>query len=246
MMFPLNHGVMAATAQASSDPFWANVVSLLHFDGPDGSTEFIDETGREWDHTNSASLDTAQARFGSASGNFDFNNNSNIATADSDDFDFGSGDFTIEAWIRPVIGFEDNSTFIISQRLTSSSDQSFSFLTSQTSAPAGKVRFIYTTDGSTAVSTDSAEAPVAEQWHHVAAVRSGDTLTVYLNGEGGVPRDVSGVTFHNSSENVFIGRGGGVSVGFAGHIDELRVTKGVARYTSDFTPPDAPFPGGAS
>ncbi|MTI72597.1 MAG: LamG domain-containing protein [Stenotrophomonas sp.] len=245
MMLPLNHGVMAASVKAPADPFWANVVSLLHFDGPDDSTDFIDETGRIWTAVNFCRIDTAYARFGGASGHFDFAD-SNISTPDSDDFDFGAGDFTIEAWIRPTENFALNSTFIISQRASFSSDQSFSFLISQTSSPAGKIRFIYTTDGSTSVSADSADIPLAEQWSHVAAVRSGNSLTVYLNGVGGVPRDVTGVTFHNSSESVLIGRGGGVREGFTGHIDELRVTKGVARYTADFTPPDAPFPGDAS
>lgn len=81
----------------------------------------------------------------------------------------------------------------------------------------------------------------ASVWHHIAAVMSAGTLRVYVDGVGGSPTAVSNPLISNASP-VTIGASANGQYPFAGFIDEVRITKGVARYTSDFTPPDAPFP----
>src|SRR6185437_4647016 len=81
----------------------------------------------------------------------------------------------------------------------------------------------------------------ANTWYHVAFVRSGNTITAYVNGVqyGSPVTDSSTATFNNQ---VFIGSYADSYGKFQGYIDELRVTKGVARYLANFTPPNAPFP----
>lgn len=77
-------------------------------------------------------------------------------------------------------------------------------------------------------------------WIHVAMVRQGETLTLFKNGVS----VASGISSFNQSVPTKISVGAGDSGGmqaWRGNIDEFRVTMGVARYTSDFTPQDAEF-----
>jgi hypothetical protein len=77
------------------------------------------------------------------------------------------------------------------------------------------------------------------QWYHVAFVRSGTTLTPYLDGVASTTATTS-ATFTTSATNLRVGRYW--SGDFDGYIDDLRITKGVARYTSNFTPTTVAFP----
>ena len=93
----LAHRVMMGVA--SGDPYFANVVALLHFDGADGSTTFTDVKGHTFTAAGNAQIDTAQSLFGGASllldGSGDY-----IWAADSADWDFGTADFAVELWGR--------------------------------------------------------------------------------------------------------------------------------------------------
>ena len=84
------------------DPHWSNVVALLHLDGANGSATFTDQKGHTFTAGGSATLSTAQQKFGSASlvlnGSTQY-----ITSATSADWEMGSGDFTIEMWVRPAI-----------------------------------------------------------------------------------------------------------------------------------------------
>ena len=79
----------------------ANTVLMLHFNGNDGSTNFVDSSfgNRSVTANGNAQIDTAQSKFGSASGLFD-GAGDYLSLADSDDWNFGSGDFTIDSWVR--------------------------------------------------------------------------------------------------------------------------------------------------
>ena len=78
-------------------------------------------------------------------------------------------------------------------------------------------------------------------WYHTALVLSGSTLTYYLNGVA--DGSFTGVTVGNASTtNPQIGQANTGSEMYNGYIDDLRVTRGVARYTTNFTPPTAPLP----
>jgi hypothetical protein len=79
-------------------------------------------------------------------------------------------------------------------------------------------------------------------WHHYAATRSGNTLRVFLNGVQEATATVTGI--YASAESGFrVGDDLAASnPPFNGYIDDLRITKGIARYTANFTPPAAPFP----
>ena len=86
----------------TNDPYWANVVLLLHMDGTDGSTTFTDSSSyaRAMTAAGNAQIDTAEFKFGTASGLFDGTGDS-VQTPNGADFQF-LGDFTVEAWVRPT------------------------------------------------------------------------------------------------------------------------------------------------
>src|SRR3990167_9908671 len=90
----------------------SNTIALLHFDGADAATTFTDENGRTWTGAADAQLDTAQKKFGTASllldGTGDY-----IDTPDHADFAFGSGNFTIEMFIKKNV--DDASLYLCGQ-----------------------------------------------------------------------------------------------------------------------------------
>lgn len=221
-----------AAATPSGDPYYANVVSLLHFDGSNGSTTFTDQKSKSWSALDNAALSTAQKKFGPSSLSLD-GLNDGIYTAQSTDFDL-PGDFTVEAWVYTnVTGVRKG---IISKYSDSLSPGGFALEMSLSGAlqivQQGQAFLVV---GTTPVPTDG--------WHHVAAVRSGAMMYLFLDGvidATGTPA----ASFTNVGETT-IGcvRENGVTYhSWDGYIDEIRVTKGVARYTANFTPPASPFP----
>jgi hypothetical protein len=81
-------------------------------------------------------------------------------------------------------------------------------------------------------------------WYHVALVRSGTSVSAFLNGvKNATTRTISGNLNSGLSWPLSIGRygEGGISYDFNGYIDDLRITKGFARYTANFTPPTEAF-----
>ena len=78
-------------------------------------------------------------------------------------------------------------------------------------------------------------------WHHVAFVRDGTTLRLFLDGVSQGTASFTGA-IDTISETLSIGFDNAGSRYFNGNIDEVRITKGVARYTANFTPPNVAFP----
>ena len=80
-------------------------------------------------------------------------------------------------------------------------------------------------------------------WTHFAVVRNGSNFTVYVNGVGGITVSSSTAIAFPSNANATIGDAPLFGAyGYTGYIDDLRITKGYARYTANFTPPTAAFP----
>ena len=76
------------------------------------------------------------------------------------------------------------------------------------------------------------------QWYHVALTRSGTTVTLYVDG---VSQGTYTYSASITQQALYVGTGSGLG-SFNGYIDDLRITKGFARYTANFTAPTAPFP----
>jgi hypothetical protein len=182
-----------------------------------------------------AQISTAQSKFGGASMYFD-GTGARAVFANTPNFAFGTGNFTLEFWIN----FANLSSYqtIYSYGYISSGD-----LLIQTGN--GNGRMIVYVNGP-AVITESGTASTGT-WIHYALVRNGTTLTLYRDGTSS--GSATNSTDINTADIIGIGANplnyGGNPPGsapFNGYIDDLRITKGVARYTANFTPPTAPFP----
>lgn len=219
----LRRGMMAQSA--GGGPPWANVVALLHMDGSNGSTTFTDEKGAAYTRTNTPTISTAQSKFGGASGLFA--NNSAVTSPSSATYAI-TGSFTVEMWVRPTA-----VTALAGLWTLYAGGGVYAHINN-----TGKV--VFSNGAVTCTSTGSLAAGV---WVHLAFVRSGSTYTTYINGVA----DGTASSADNFASNRALKIGAdpavtGGSGGMAGYFDDVRFTNGVAVYTANFTPPNAPFP----
>lgn len=225
------------------DRFQDNVVALLHFDGSDGSTSFIDQKGRIWTANGNAQIDTAQQRFGPSAllldGSGDF-----LSTPDDPAFSLGALDFTIECWARPSSVAADFQG-LIGHCDTSINQMGWLFRHRSN----GDLEFAYSPDGTIANHT-TVSRPAGLQvdtWYHLAVCRRGTELRLFKDGvQLGATHNIGATAIFDANTTICIGQGDQSGSEFwSGWIDDVRITVGVARYTENFTPPDRPFPNGA-
>ena len=178
----------------------------------------------------SAQISTAQSKFGGSSmympatnGNY-FNGKTNPTN-----LFFGTGNFTIECWVYPtaftnaaagILGVGTSGGYI-DYVLEVSTSGTVSYIDANAS------RF----SSSSNLSTNT--------WTHVCLARTSSAVTLYFNGVSvGTVSTISNIS-GTSTSSLYVGTGPQVpgSRQFIGYIDDLRITKGVARYTTNFTPP---------
>lgn len=234
-----------------TDPDISSVVLLAGFDGEDGATAYSDESPAAhgaFAFNGAAQLDTARKKFGSASLLTDGSTSDFLTLADHADWDLGSGEFTIECWANWDVLPSAAGGFLISQWLGAGDQRGWALSFGHTN---GDFRFTYTTDGTSGTSVTVASGAddgfVVDTWDHVAVVRDVNTLRIFVKGIQTTTADLTGVTIFNSNTNLIVSAidntgGGPMGEDSDAWLDEIRVTKGVARYTTNFTPPTAIFP----
>lgn len=150
----------------------------------------------------------------------------------------GASDFTVEAFIYPVSRV--NSFPTIFGNYSAYAAGSLAIFAGHNSGNTSKYQVAINGAGfPTIQSTDSI---VYNQWTHIALVRSGSTITLYLNGVANGTY-TSSATLNGTSGLSYIGSAGDELVNgcFNGYISNLRVVKGTAVYTAAFTPPTSPL-----
>ena len=230
---PIAHGPVDIEWEEKGvgDPHWDKVVSLLHFDG-----DLMDETGRVWESVGSSVVSSDESVFGGSSLKVPTTTGL-VRAANSVDFDFGSGDFTIEFFLRP------SSVTPWASYLDKRESGAFHApFTIQRNGYANSIRFSSAyAPGSWSV-TITAIHPPLNMWTHVVYERWGGVFLAFINGvQVGAVDGGSNLLLTNTA-TLNIAADGDNAFGMAGYIDELRITKGVARYTENFTPPTKPFP----
>lgn len=215
---------MMAAADSGGDPHWANVVSLLHFDGSDGSTTFVDEKGKTWSAGADAKLSTTNPKFGSACLTLD-GVGDYITAGSHADFAFGTGDFTIEGWFR-IEGDTGANQFL------------FVFGPNYGVYRSNSNGLLAVWNGSTNVTAPAGSMGIGA-YEHIAMSRNGSTLRLF---KGGSLLGSTSDSTNFTAAAIYLSFYPSLSRWVNGRVDDFRVTKGIARYTSNFTPPTSPFP----
>jgi hypothetical protein len=228
------------------DPFFADVSLLCHFDQSNGATTLVDSSSNAQSVlcSSGSSASTAQFEFGTASL---LVNGGNTAPGGADSlYEFGSGAFTVEAWAYWDGTSATNFPGIVAFWPGFSGTEMWSLVWNRGSSPA-TLAFNWSTDGSSfsnSVATSGAYTPAANTWISYACDRSGNTFRLYVNGAVVATQTASDTIFGSPSLGTAnIGNwGNSSSENWTGYIDEVRVTKGVARYAGAYTPATGPFP----
>lgn len=203
---------------------------MLHCDGADASTTFTDEIGKTVTANGNAQIDTAQSKFGGASGLFD-GTDDYLSIPDSDDWNFGIGDFTIDFWVRFASVSGEQAFF---EQYVNGNTYNIFYKTA-----AGSLVFQSNDGGVIKGDYTYAWSPSINTWYHIAVVRSGSSGYLFVDGVsvGTASTAFGSNTLPDLAAAVKIGMwsGAGGPWNLNGWIDELRVSKGIARWTANFT-----------
>jgi hypothetical protein len=176
-----------------------------------------------------AQVSTTQAKWGTTAMYFDGTGDRlQVGQTTTPNLILGTGDFTIELWVRFIslpagdlllVGGDTNAAFLIANN-------------------SGQIRF-----GTYNVNwlIGPGGSMTTNNWYHVAVTRSGTTINLFLDGSAVVSSVSSAQNFSAASYVIGGDQVGGVT-SLNGYMDDLRITKGYARYTANFTPPAAAFP----
>lgn len=216
---------------------------MLHLDGTDGSTTITDSSlsARSVTAQANAQIDTAQSVFGGASlvldGTDDY-----VSFVDSEDFNFGSGFFTVDFRVRFSSfvnqGNDGFHTFYIQSAVGGANSIQLDYKSS-----TNEIRFITYVSGSVGGVNSQSWSPSINTWYHLAFVRHSGGLSIFVDGtELGSPVAFAS-TIDNGAGDIAIGLRNGAAVDreVVGWIDEFRVVKGTAVWTSNFTIPSAAY-----
>lgn len=233
----ISRRVIPATDTHFSVPFVTNPINavlLLHMDGPDASTNFVDSTNRHIMTANGAAqIDTAQSVFGNASGLFGGADWLSVDTAS--DFAFGLGDFTVDCRVR-FSALANQQNFLDFRGDPPGVEGIVLLKTNATNVLA-----LFAAGANQIVGTTTL---VADTWYHVAATRFSGNTELFLNGqqEGATYADTNVYGSGAGNGLIKIGASFGGGAGLTGWLDEVRIINGTAVWTaSGFTVPTAAY-----
>lgn len=210
---------------------------LLHCNGTNGSTTFTDETGKTVTANGGAKISTAQKVFGTASGLFDGSDDS-LTVPDSEDWNFGSGDFTVDFRARFLsLPSSGNYMGLVGQHYNSDIPWSNLYIYNN----SGTYQLRYDTGDGIAIYNDIDLS--VNTWYHIALVRGGNSWYMFKDGTQIGATATNSKAVPNVAAPLTIGRCTiyGNYRYFHGYLDEIRITKGIARWTADFTPPTSEY-----
>ena len=185
-----------------------------------------------------AQISTSVKKYGTGSMYFD-GTGDYLKTPSSPNLSFGAGNFTIEMWVYQSGSRVQSYPTLIGNNTTWAANYWDICLDRIDSA--GKIT-VWINNVNSILATITGTTSLSQNtWYHIALVRNGTTLTLYLNGTSDGSASISTTAIDNNGSNFSIIGSQGSGTEFSGYIDDLRITKGVARYTSNFTAPTAPF-----
>ena len=218
----------------SNDPYWNSVVLAMHMD----DVGLTDLKGHAVTLNGNVGRSATQSKFGGYSAYFD-GSGDYLTTPASADFTFGSGDFTIEAWIYPTNSSAEQG--VVTRWSTAATTNEAFFFGIRT---GGVLTLLLSSTGQYQPANDivsSTGAVTYNAWNHIACCRSGGNIYMYVNGLLVKTTTFSG-SVYASTLATSVGASVNAATPFFGYIDDVRITKGVARHTENFTAPNEAFP----
>jgi hypothetical protein len=212
-----------------TDPNINNVSLLLPF-----NSNFNDSSKNNLSVTayGNAQISSTQSKFGASSVHFN-GNGDYLEVSDNNLFNFGNGDFSIEFWIY----FSDNPSPIgnLGTLVTTAYPNDLQGIYIGI-AGNGRIQWLVGNGSYWLFGRDVALPLTQNQWYHIAYVRNGSNLLLFLNGTEMDSYNIGSLTLTNSNNKIHVGGRPLYNQYYNGYIDDLRVTKGTARYTSNFVP----------
>lgn len=231
--------VVVAGGGVAGDPLLGSVSLLLHGEGTNGATTITDSS--PFAHTVTrvapAAISTAQLRFGAAS--IGLGSGGYLTIANNAAFDLPA-DFTVEAFVR--FGNVSSGQIIVN-RGTGTNGYPYQLWLNAGAAGGPKIGARgLTSGGASAYNLTGTTTVVAGTWYHVALTRSGDVFRLFIDGALEASTTAA-VTLATGSIPLCLGAyDTGAAPMSGGFLDEVRITKGAARYTAAFTAPTTAFP----
>lgn len=213
----------------------SNTQLLLHCDGADASTTFLDSslTPKTVTAVNSAQVDTAQTKFGTGSLMLDSATSDHLTSADNAAYELGSANFTIDMWVR-FATIQAGTSMFVSKYTTTGNQRSWFWGYNGTTV---SMDFRYSTDGTGATTLTQPWSPSIDTWYHIAIVRSSTSVFMFVDGtQIGSTDSISGTLFNGTAVLLVGDFNTGGAGPFDGWFDEIRLSN-TARWTANFTPP---------
>lgn len=199
-----------------ADPYFYAVSLLLKGNGTNGSTSITDSSSNNTSITVSGStqISTGTRKFGTGSINFGSSNGNylsfNLLTL--------SGNFTLEGWLYPTAASTSGYSILFGTNIQNV--QIFNYYND------GRISYY----NGTSVFTSNAGAISLNVWSHFAIVRNGTSVKIYINAVDTGMNIVDSAILYISNVSGYAGGSAGYNV--HGFMDDIRITNGVARYTS--------------
>ncbi|MFA5386459.1 MAG: LamG domain-containing protein, partial [Candidatus Paceibacterota bacterium] len=218
---------------------------MLHMDGTNGSTDFPDVSQSQHTVTahGSGQVSTSQKKLGTGSVSIPNALTDYLSMSADTDWDFGNGNFTIDFWVRMSSPIQTGEFFVAQGNAWDYPGFEIYMNTDQ-----GVTKALFFKAGSaSAVDAQYYSGSLTwtvDQWYHIAVVRSGSTIYMFRDGVSLNPTAFVAIgtkTLSHQTAELRVGRSNNNDTFLNGYIDELRISKGIARWTSNFTPPTAPY-----
>ena len=181
------------------------------------------------DTVGNAQIDTAVKKYGTGSMQFDGTGDELLVYEESSSLTFGTGDFTVEFWVY----WDSVSGIRVLLDWRNATGNQGNYITLYTNNST-----LYFFRGANLINGTVTSAA----WHHIALTREDSVTRLFINGTQ-AGSDLSDSTSYLKTQGGYMSVGGlNGSYSLNGYIDDLRITKGVARYTTSFTPPTDELP----
>jgi len=199
------------------------------------NASILDATGRNVIETvGNAQVDTTTVKYGTGAIELDGTGDYLIPNGSPDLFAFGTGDFTIEMWVRTT-NLTNNNIVYDGRPFNINGNYITWYIGSNGSLNLFVNSAIRISGSASAISTNT--------WYHIAVSRSGTSTKMFIDGTQVGSTYTDSNNYLNTTSRPAIGISGGyLDNPLNGYMDDLRITKGIARYTTNFTPPTKALP----